>query len=168
MSSTAPSSGPISSPTPQSGFSSSAITAMNDVLQAEFRAYFSYGLVGAHVSETLRPAASVALSDHRQARDWLQTQLVSSGVAPPAPLPAYDTGRIDTPGSAAALAISVELACASRWAYLAGEVSGSAREYACRQAQACATRAVDFGSPPAAFPGLQTAPVGAPSAIPQP
>lgn len=132
--------------------------AFTEVLYGEYAAIYAYGIVGAQVTADERPAAESAISAHRAARDELRTAMAGLGIDAPPAEPAYATGEIDTAEAARTLAVSVETALVPRYADLAAQVSGEQRGWCAAQAQLCATRAVSWGGPSQAFPGVTVSP----------
>ncbi len=125
---------------------------LEDVLVGEYAAVYAYGTIGAALPAD-EPAARNALADHRRARDWLRTRITALGATAPEPAPAYDVGPFDSTEDARAAAAELENALVPRWARAAPGVKGPDRVFCANQAQYCATRAVTWGSPSAAFPG---------------
>lgn len=136
--------------------------AYSDALAAEYAAVYAYGVVGAQVPLSERTAAESAIAAHRQARDQLRTAMSAVGLEAPAPAAAYQTGEVDTPEAARALAVSVELALVPRYAALSGNVNGAERGWCANQAQLCATRAMAWGAQAQAFPGSDPPPATPP------
>lgn len=136
--------------------------AYTDTLDGEYAAIFAYGTAGAAMTGPARESATTFIDDHRRARDWLRTAMITNGLTPPPPAAAYTTGDIADEAAAIALTAQVELALVPRWAALGGVVTDGDRAYCAQQSQSSATRAVRWGAPSAAFPGT-TAPSVAPS-----
>lgn len=132
--------------------------AFNEALAGAYAAIYAYGIVGAQVTIDERPAAESAITSHRAARDQLRSVMAELAIPAPPAEPAYATGEIDTPEAARQLAVSVETALVPRYANLAAQVVGQQRGWCAAQAQQCATRAVSWGGPSAAFPGVTVAP----------
>lgn len=130
-------------------------TAYAEALSAEYAAVYAYGVVGAQVPPSERSAAESAIAAHRAARDNLRTAMAAAGLVAPAPAAAYQTGEVDTPEAARALAVDVELALVPRYSALAGRLDGAKRGWCATQAQQCATRALTWGASSQAFPGVQ-------------
>ena len=132
--------------------------AFTEALAAEYAAIYAYGIIGAQVTLDERPTAEAAITAHRAARDELRSTMAELAIPAPPAEPAYATGEIDTPEAARALAVSVETALVPRYAQLAAQVSGERRGWCAAQAQQCATRAISWGGPSQAFPGVTVAP----------
>lgn len=132
--------------------------AFTEALAGEYAAIYAYGIVGAQVTAAERPAADAAITSHRAARDDLRAAMAELGIPAPPAEPAYATGEIDSPEAARALAVSVETALVPRYAALAAQVTGEQRGWCAAQAQQCATRAVAWGGPSQAFPGVTVTP----------
>lgn len=128
--------------------------AFTEALVGEYAAIYAYGIVGAQVTIDERPAADAAITAHRAARDQLRSAMADLAIPAPPAEPAYATGEIDTPEAARDLAVSVETALVPRYAQLAAQVADEQRGWCAVQAQQCATRAVSWGGPSAAFPGV--------------
>ena len=133
--------------------SSAALTA---ALAGEYAAVWAYGLVGGRVDDEGVPAAMAALAWHRAARDRLRQRMEWFGMAPPPPAAAYQTPTVTTGKEATALAQQVELALVPRYADLAAAESGDLRAAAVTDGQTCAARAVSWGAPSQAQPGIRT------------
>lgn len=132
-------------------------SAFTEALAGEYAAIYAYGIVGAQVTTNERPAADAAITAHRAARDQLRSSMAELAIPAPPAEPAYATGEIDTPEAARALAVTVETALVPRYAELAAQVAGEQRGWCAAQAQQCATRAVSWGGPSQAFPGVTLA-----------
>lgn len=98
------------------------------------------------------------------AQPWSGTELPgidfasgsSYGMAPPPPAAAYQTPTVTTGKDAAVLAQQVELALVPRYADLAAAEAGEFRAAAVTDGQTCAARAVTWGAPSQAEPGIRT------------
>ena len=124
--------------------SSAALTAS---LAGEYAAVWAYGLIGGRVDDEGVPAARAALDWHRAARDRLRQRMESFGMAPPPPAAAYQTPSVTSGREAATLAQQVELALVPRYA--------GADAAAVTDGQTCAARAVSWGAPSQAQPGIK-------------
>lgn len=117
------------------------------VVRGEDAAVYAYGVAGARVPARRRVLAG--LQAHRAARDAVASGLTS----PPDPAPAYALPTPpQTPAEARALLAYVDNALVPLYADLAAVATADERRRAVISAQACATRAVSWGSASQAFP----------------
>ncbi|MFC9896184.1 ferritin-like domain-containing protein [Nocardia sp. NPDC127579] len=87
-----------------------------DALEAEYAAVYAYGVVAAYANADRARLVSECVGAHRARRDSTIDVLKVSGVAVPAPDPAYTTPfPVDDPIPAANLAVTVENDCAIAW-----------------------------------------------------
>jgi hypothetical protein len=89
------------------------------LVAAEHAAIYAYGVLGARLSDALRPSALAAYDAHRARRDALVSALRSAGAQIPAAQGAYDVSVPDQP-AALALAVRLEDGLAARWRDLVG------------------------------------------------
>ncbi|HZZ46504.1 MAG TPA: ferritin-like domain-containing protein [Pseudonocardia sp.] len=90
--------------------------AVQTALSAEYAAVWSYTLVTAFLSDSLKPAAQRDLQAHRARRDATIRLLTDHGVGARAAEPAYRTPRpVTDSDSAVALLMSAETDVAAAW-----------------------------------------------------
>ncbi len=150
----APAADPSAASTGSAPAASSA--ALTTALAGEYAAVWAYGLIGGRVEDDNVPLARTALEWHRAARDRLRQRMESYGMSPPPPAAAYQTPTVTTGKDAAVLAQQVELALVPRYADLAAAEAGEFRAAAVTDGQTCAARAVTWGAPSQAEPGIRT------------
>lgn len=116
------------------------------VLDGEYLASYSYGIVGALVTGTAdRTAAARALQIHDHARDRLRNELTAMGREPAPPPAAYTLPfPVRNTAEARALAASVESALASDWDLLAAESPDPVATRARKAAGDCRARAATW------------------------
>lgn len=85
-----------------------ADAALQAWLAGEHAAIYGYGVLGARLPASSRPAAVVALNAHRGRRDALQVLLAGRGLDPVAAAPAYDLPA-PVRNAAGALALAIQL-----------------------------------------------------------
>lgn len=139
----------------------SSVLALQPCLAAEHAAMFGYGVLGgvisAAVSDTASAKAAIAAYDvHRTRRDDL-TQLIDA--AGGRPVAAKATYGLPFPvagiPTARRLARHLEAGCASVYARATAATTGDTRRMMSDAVTDCAVRGGRWGSPPAAFPGLE-------------
>ncbi|MEV0246079.1 ferritin-like domain-containing protein [Nocardia sp. NPDC050712] len=90
--------------------------ALLDALEAEYAAVYAYGVVAAYANTDRARLVAEYVAAHRARRDSTIDALKVSGVAVPAPDPAYTTPfPVDDPIPAAKLAVAVENDCTVAW-----------------------------------------------------
>ncbi|CAN5887897.1 hypothetical protein BH20ACT6_BH20ACT6_05940 [soil metagenome] len=134
------------------------LTAVQAALAAEHAAVYAYGVCGgvlaAGSAEGVRARDGYLV--HQRRRDRLQEDLRAEGVEPVAALPGYGIPQpVTDAGSAARLARLVEDACAAAYVELVRRATGPIRRMAVDSLTRAATRGLDWGANPVAFPGLQ-------------
>lgn len=145
---------PQSSSTPSTDRSEILGRQLQAVLDGEYRAAYSYGIVGALVTSTSdRTAAERALGIHQRERDRLRTELTAMGRKPePAPVAYSLPFPVRSATQARALAANVELALASDWDVLGAESPDPLATRARKAADDCRARAANW-SPEASRSG---------------
>ena len=133
--------------------SDAAIENRTQALNGGYAATYAYGVIGARTSGADQARARRALESHRQLRDELRFDLAALQAPVPPPAPAYETGPVDSPAQAKALAIQIEQRLVRNWAAVATTSADASRERAIRNAQECGTRAISWGGASQAFPG---------------
>lgn len=90
--------------------------ALYDAVAAEHAAIYGYGLVSAHVMPDDNDLVSKALAEHRDRREAAIGMLNDRSVKLPLPAVGYQLPLVvNTPNSAAKLAIRMESDCAVAW-----------------------------------------------------
>ncbi|MFD3591233.1 ferritin-like domain-containing protein [Nocardia sp. NPDC058640] len=91
-------------------------TALQNALDAEYAAVYSYGVIAAYANTDRSRLVAEFTAAHRARRDATIELLEADGTAPEAPAAAYDPpAPVDDPIPAAHLAVSVETDCATAW-----------------------------------------------------
>ncbi len=113
------------------------------VLDGEYTASYSYGIVGALVTDAAdRATAARAQQIHDRERDRLRLELTAMGREPAPPAAAYKLPfPVRTAAEARILAANVETALTPEWDLLAAESTGVASERARKAAADCRARA---------------------------
>lgn len=164
----------MTSPTPSPGTSSSeqpapdpdrpedpGPAALFDAVAAEHAAIYGYGLVSAHVIPDNNELVSQAVAEHRDRRESAMTLLGERSIKVPLPAAGYRLPMVvDSPTTAAKLAVRMETDCAVAWrAVLEQTDSEQDRAFAATALTQCAVLAarwrVALGASPVteAFPG---------------
>ncbi len=106
-----------SSPTPDPDRPEDAgPAALYDAIAAEHAAIYGYGVVSAHSLPTRNQLISEALAEHRERREQAVALLTERSVTVPLPAIGYQLPMaVDTPTTAARLAVRMEEDCAVAW-----------------------------------------------------
>lgn len=135
------------------------VRRVQEVLAGEHAALYAYAVIGGRLG--LRgPAAARAVESyevHRTRRDVLVQRLRGLGVRPVVAEPGYALPRqVRDASSAAALARRVEDRCAVLYASLVATAPASTpeRSFGSSSLVDASTRALGWGAPPVAFPGV--------------
>ncbi|MEH3033264.1 MAG: DUF4439 domain-containing protein [Aeromicrobium erythreum] len=123
------------------------------VLALEHEAVWTYGLVGARVTD-LRDDAREAWTAHRSARDALLARLAAAGARTVGPRPAYDVPIPRDAATARRAAVDVERRLAAACVALVALAGDDERRRAVAVLRRASLAAIDWGSAPQAFPGL--------------
>lgn len=137
-----------------------AVEALDATLAAEHAAVYAYGVIGAVVDPAAEEAvrARACYEAHRARRDRLEQVLRELGAEPVAAEPGYALPAPVTGASGATrLAVRVEDGCAAAYAGLVSGSAGRLRDDAVGWLSDAAVRALDWGAPATAFPGLGSA-----------
>jgi len=141
--------------------------ALQAALGAEQAAIYGYGVVGAHLADSAQARAD--WTAHQVAADQLTAQLRGRGITPGPAAVAYALPhRVNTPGQARALAITLEDQVASAYVVLVGLPEGSLRLLGARQVRAAALRAAAWRNATVAFPGLPASALSRPASTSPP
>jgi len=90
--------------------------ALFDALAAEHAAIYGYGLVSPHVMPEDNELVSQALAEHRDRREAVVTMMNERSIKAPLPAVGYQLPMVvDSPPSAARLAVRIESDCAVAW-----------------------------------------------------
>lgn len=135
--------------------------ALFDAIAAEHAAIYGYGLVSAHVMPDENELVSKSVAEHRDRREAAVAMLTDQSANVPLPAPGYRLPMVvNTPNTAAKLAIQMESDCAVAWrAVLEQSDSEQDRTFAGTALTQCAVTAarwrVVLGAWPVteAFPG---------------
>jgi len=138
------------------------VQQVQDVLAGEHAALYAYSVIGARLDpvapETRRAVQGYDV--HRSRRDALVHRLRDLGEQPVVAEPGYALPLpVRDATSAAALARQVEDRCAVLYAALVATTPASSpeRSFGSTGLADAATRALGWGAPPTAFPGVQQA-----------
>lgn len=141
--------------------SQALIDAMNETLAGEHAAIYAYGVIGGRLDIDSKPVADAtdAIEVHQARRDALTALVESGGGTPVAADPGYllptDVVNLAT---ARKTAQRVEDRCGVLYATLAATATGEIRAYAVDALIDSATRALEWGAPGSALPGLSGRP----------
>ena len=132
-----------------------------DAVAAEHAAIYGYGLVSAHSLPTRNELVSAALAEHRDRRERAVALMTEQSITVPLPAAGYRLPMVvDSPTSAAKLAVRMENDCAVAWrAVLEQTDSERDREFAATALTQCAVLAARWRqvlgawAPTQAFPG---------------
>jgi hypothetical protein len=131
--------------------------ALQEVLAGEHAAVYAYGVVGG-VVDAGSVAARLTLEAydlHRARRDRAEEEVRALGDEPVPAEPGYALpGPVTASGGADRLARQVEDRCAVLYAALVAAANGDLRREAAGWLEDAATRALAWGAPPTAFPGV--------------
>ena len=129
--------------------------ALAAVLAAEQAAVYAYGVVGGQASERQAAVALRDLQRHAARRDLVAGRLSAAGRAPAPAAAGYALPfPVDSPTTAAALAVHVEQAVAATNAALVASAAPVRRLEPARWLAENALAARRWGGEPTAFPGL--------------
>lgn len=136
----------------------SDVEALQTTLAAEHAAVYVLGALGGRASRSATPAlyaaVSAAYAAHRARRDQLTGRLVEAGVEPVAAEPAYVVpAGLERAERIARVALEVERACATTYAWLVAHVVDETRRWAIRALNETAVRELAFRGTPEMFPG---------------
>jgi hypothetical protein len=132
----------------------STIGALQAALAAEQAASFGYTVVGAHLAAE-KPRATADWIAHQKATDALEQALLARHTQPsPAPVSYTLPHQVHTAAQARALAIYLEQRVTAAYLQLVATNEPQLRKFAATQMRASTLRAITWGAPPAAFPGL--------------
>ena len=140
-----------------------ASPALQECLAAEHAAVFAYGVLGGVLSGTAAPSETTADADasyaaHRKRRDDLSDRLNRLGEEPVSAEPSYRPPfRVATEADCVRLARQVEERTAAVYAYAVAGTTGDSRAFVIDALTDCALRAVAWGAPLQAFPGVTEA-----------
>lgn len=99
--------------------------ALFDAVAAEHAAIYGYGLVSAHVMPDDNELVSKAVAEHRDRREAAVALLTERSVTVPLPAPGYQLPMVvNSPNSAAKLAIRMESDCAVAWRAVLEQTAG--------------------------------------------
>jgi Domain of unknown function (DUF4439) len=141
--------------------SGDAVAALQRTLAAEHAAVWVLAALGGRastlVAPALRSALDAAYAGHVERRDQLRRMLAVDGTDPVAAEPAYRLpGPPTTADEVEAAGLRLERACASTYAALVADTSGSDRLWAVDALIDTAVGEAAFGGGPEALPGLGT------------
>lgn len=133
-------------------------SALQTTLAAEHAAVWVYGVLGGQTSQSSEPTlfAQVleAYAVHRGRRDRLTGWVRGLGSEPIAAAPAYAVpDRLGTAGAVRSAALEIERGCATTYASMVAETSGSRRRWAVDALSDAAVRELVFRGIPEMFPG---------------
>ena len=134
-----------------------AVDAAQQALAAEHAALYAYGVSGGVVDPASAEGVRAldAYAAHRTRRDRLEDAVQDLGGEPVAAEPGYALpGPVTTTATAIRLAVRVEDRCAAAYAQLVASSTGRLRRDAIDWLTDSATRGLDWGAEPTAFPGL--------------
>jgi Domain of unknown function (DUF4439) len=133
------------------------VDALNDTLAGEHAALYAYGVIGGRLDYDSRPVreATAAWETHQRRRAGLTALVESGGGSPVSAEPGY---RLPTEvrrvSDARTVAQTVEDRCGVLYATLAATTTGEIRSFAVDALIDAATRAVEWGAPTSALPGV--------------
>lgn len=130
------------------------MSALSTALEAEQAAVYLYGVLGSRSTGAQLAAMQQAYDAHRDHRDALLGFAHARGITPPAAAVYPTPAGIEAPAGRQRAAAAIESGCLGPYAALVGESTGDLRAWAARTLGECAVRAVGFGAPPTALPGL--------------
>lgn len=131
--------------------------ALQDVLAGEHAAVYGYSVVGGVLDPGTATArlARAAYDEHRARRDRVDEQLRALDVEPLPAEPGYALpAPVRSPDDAALLARQVEDRCAVLYAAQVAATTADQRALAAAWLEDAATRALAWGAPSTAFPGV--------------
>lgn len=135
----------------------SLVGALQHVLAGEHAAVYAYAVVGGVLGPGTATArlSGDAYDVHGARRDRVDALLRALDVEPPPAEPGYALpAPVTSPGDAALLARRVEDRCAVLYAALVAATTADQRALAVAWLEDAATRALAWGAPPTAFPGV--------------
>jgi hypothetical protein len=135
----------------------SLVEALQDALAGEHAAVYGYGVVGGVVDTTgpLGQRSVAGYGAHERRRDRLEARLRELGTEPVPAEPGYALpAAVVTDGDAQRLARRVEDRCAVLYAALVAATTGPQRREAASWLADAATRALAWGAPATALPGV--------------
>lgn len=129
--------------------------ALQAALAAEHAAVWASGRAAGELSGRARTRALRELDAHRVARDDLRSALVAAGAEPVQAAPAYvEPVPVTSVGTARQLLVHVWSGLAAAYADVAAASPQGGRLTAIASSTEAAERAVAWGGPPQAFPGI--------------
>jgi hypothetical protein len=138
------------------------ITVLQGALAAEYAAIYGYGVVGAYLSGQERGTATSDWRGHQDARDTLTGMISKLGATPVASSAAYDLPfAVDGAASARRLAAALEEGVTRAYLGVVAVGNDKVRTFGALAMQGPANRAIAWGAPPAAFPGMTSDPAAA-------
>ena len=135
------------------------MAGLPDALRAEHAAVFGYGVVGAHLKESLRKSGRDGEEAHRRLRDAVLLRLTEKSASPPAAEPAYTLPfEVTDSDGAVRLALHLEEATAQVWRASLAATRRADRELCLKGLMECAVRATRWRAaadkpPTVAYPG---------------
>lgn len=141
----------------------SGVTALQNCLGAEHAALYGYGVLGGVLAgvaggESDLERARSSYADHRVLRDDLVALLSAAGVLPTAAAAAYDLPfPVIGAESPRRLARLLERRAGSLYGMAVAATVDGDRAFAAAALRGCAVRAVAWGAPVVAFPGVSEA-----------
>jgi hypothetical protein len=130
------------------------VAALQAALAGEHAAVWASGRAAAELTGRQRTAALAELDEHRSARDELRASLVALKEAPVQAAPAYvEPFEVTGARTARRLLSHVNSGLSAAYADLAAASPRAARRDPVGSSVAAATRALDWGASPEAFPG---------------
>jgi hypothetical protein len=109
-----------STASPNSAGASTAITALQNVLDTQHAAYFAYSMIGVRLTDATQVSRVRDLqAEHRATRDDLMTQLSSAGAAPVTAQASYaPPEKLTDTVAAQRWALALEEACSAGYRFL--------------------------------------------------
>jgi hypothetical protein len=133
------------------------VDALQAALAGEHAAVYAYSVIGGRLpgDDPVVTLALDAYAVHRSRRDALVAVLREAGATPDAAEPGYALPRpVEGPESARELGRLVEDRCSVLHAGVVATAAGDQRRLGADALVDCATRALQWGAPPTAFPGV--------------
>lgn len=144
--------------------------ALFDAVAAEHAAIYGYGLVSAHVMPDENELVSKAVAEHRDRREAAVAILSDQSVKVPLPAAGYQLPIVvNSPATAAKLAVRMESDCAVAWRAVLEQASGEYtgedtaekdREFATKALTQCAVMAARWRKVMGAWPVTEAFPGG--------
>ena len=136
------------------------VAALQAALAGEHAAVYGYSVIGGRIegASAVARLAVEGYSEHRTVRDALVEALVGRGESPVPTEPGYELpAPVDAAAAARELARLLEDRCGVLHAGLVATAEGGERRLAAQALLGSAVRAVRWGAPPTAFPGVSAA-----------